>query len=106
MIDVSKGAAIVKCYYAAFLLGLISIGLCFDDSWVLIGGLLVMALNSSQAASAAGTNLTQAGSMGGQLRVRSSNVPAFLAVAILSGTAQRETYQLKRGESAGRRATA
>lgn len=44
--------------------------------------------------------------MGGQFRVDSSNVPFSLARAIFSGMHHRETYQLKRGESAGSLATA
>lgn len=83
--------------------------LCFglpDDARVIGLCCVVADLNSSQAASAAGTNRIHAGSMGGQLATRAGNVPFCFARAIFSGTAQRETYQLNRGESAGSRATA
>lgn len=58
------------------------------------------------SSSAAGTRRIHAGSIGGQLRIELSNVPAALARAIFSGTAHRETYHAKRGESAGSFATA
>lgn len=63
-------------------------------------------MNAWYASRAAGTNRIHAGSMGGQLATVAENVPAFLAAAIFSGTSQRETYQAKRGESAGSRVTA
>lgn len=97
---------IVKRYHAAFLLRLLSIGLSFDDIGVLVGARLVVALKASQAASAAGTKRDHAGSIGGHFAVSSAKVPLCFARAIFSGTAQRETYQLKRGESAGSLATA
>lgn len=93
-------------YQAAFLCLLISIGFCDDDSPAFWIGRLVSSLKSAQACIADGTRRTQAGSIGGQLATWSAKVPAFFAAAIFSGTAQRETYQLKRGESAGSLATA
>lgn len=63
-------------------------------------------MKSRYACKAVGTNRIQAGSIGGQFWVDCSNVPFSLARAIFSGTHHRETYQLKRGESAGSLATA
>lgn len=96
---------IEKFNHAAFKFSIVCmpLGLC----WVaFLVGRLVVSANTRQASSAGGTSLIHAGSSGGQLATRAAKVPLFLAAAIFSGTAQRETYQQKRGESGLMLATA
>ena len=91
---------------AASLAILRALPLLLDDAGLVGAALGWSVMNCRYSASAAGTKRIHAGSIGGQFLVDSLKVPLAFAAAILSGTTQRETYQLKRGESAGSLATA
>lgn len=58
-------------------------------------------LKRCHSSRAPGANRIHAGSIGGQLAIRSAKVPSAFALEILRGTSHLDTYHAKRGESAG-----